>query len=70
MRSTFLIMRRELASYLRSMSGYIIAAIFLLVVGLLFNVLAMAGEKLSSEVLSQFFFDTSRNGSPPANDAP
>ncbi len=59
MRSTFLIMRRELAAYLRSMSGYIIAAIFLLVVGLLFNVLAMPGEKLSSEVLSQFFFDTS-----------
>ena len=59
MRSTFLIMRRELSAYLRSMSGYVIAAIFLLVVGLLFNVFAMAGEKLSSEVLSQFFFNTS-----------
>jgi len=59
MRSTFLIMRRELAAYLRSMSGYIIAAIFLLVVGGLFNVRAMAGEKLSSEVLSVFFNDTS-----------
>ena len=59
MKSTFLIMRRELGSYLRSMSGYVIAAIFLLVVGLLFNAMAMAGEKLSSEVLSQFFFNTS-----------
>jgi len=59
MRSTLLIMRRELGSYLRSMSGYIIAALVLLVDGLLFNALALAGEKLSSEVLSQFFFNSS-----------
>jgi ABC-2 type transport system permease protein len=59
MRSTLLIMRRELGSYLRSMSGYIIAALVLLVTGLLFNVRALPGEKLSSEVLSQFFFDAS-----------
>ena len=59
MRSTLLIMRRELGSYLRSMSGYIIAAIVLLVDGLLFNALALSGEKLSSEVLSQFFFNSS-----------
>ncbi len=59
MRSTFLIMRRELAAYLRTMSGYVIAAIFLLAVGLLFNVMAVPGEKLSSQVLSDFFFWTS-----------
>jgi ABC-2 type transport system permease protein len=59
MRATFLVMRRELASYLRSMSGYVIAAIVLLIDGLLFNALAAAGEKLSSEVLSQFFLNTS-----------
>jgi len=59
MRPTILIMRRELAAYLRSMSGYIIAAIVLLVDGLLFNALALSGEKLSSQVLSEFFFNTS-----------
>jgi len=59
MKSTLLIMRRELGAYLRSMSGYIIAAIVLLVTGLLFNALALAGEKLSSQVLSEFFFNTS-----------
>jgi ABC-2 type transport system permease protein len=59
MRPTFLIMRRELSAYLRSMSGYIIAAIVLLVDGLLFNALALSGEKLSSQVLSEFFFNTS-----------
>jgi ABC-2 type transport system permease protein len=59
MKSTLLIMRRELGAYLRSMSGYIIAALVLLVTGLLFNALALAGEKLSSQVLSEFFFNTS-----------
>jgi ABC-2 type transport system permease protein len=60
MRSTFLIMRRELSAYLRSMTGYIIAAVVLVVDGLLFNALAMGGnEKLSSEVLSQFFYFSS-----------
>jgi gliding motility-associated transport system permease protein len=59
MRSTFLIMRRELAAYLRSMSGYIIGALVLLVAGLLFNTRALTGEKLSAEVLYQFFYDTS-----------
>jgi ABC-2 type transport system permease protein len=56
MRSTFLVMRRELAAYLRSMTGYIIAAAVLIVDGVLFNALALGGaEKLSAEVLSQFF---------------
>jgi ABC-2 type transport system permease protein len=58
MKATFLIMRRELAAYLRSMTGYVIAALVLLVSGLLFNTQVLPGEKLSSEVLSQFFFWT------------
>jgi ABC-2 type transport system permease protein len=58
MRSTLQIMRRELAAYLRSMTGYIIAAATLLLAGLLFNAMCLSGEKLSAEVLSQFFFCT------------
>jgi len=57
MKATLLIMRRELAAYLRSMTGYVIAAIVLVVDGLLFNALALGvPDKLSSEVLGQFFF--------------
>ena len=57
MNATFLIMRRELGAYLRSMTGYIIAAAVLLMDGLLFNALALGGsDKMSAEVLSQFFF--------------
>jgi gliding motility-associated transport system permease protein len=60
MKSTFLIMRRELAAYLRSMTGYVIAAAVLIVDGLLFNAFALGGgEKLSSEVLSMFFYFSS-----------
>jgi ABC-2 type transport system permease protein len=60
MRSTFLIMRRELAAYLRSMTGYIIAASVLLLDGLLFNGFALGGpDKLSAEVLSLFFYFSS-----------
>jgi ABC-2 type transport system permease protein len=57
---TLLIARRELAGYLRSWSGYIILALFLFIDGLLFNVLAMGtGAKHSSEVLTEFFKNTS-----------
>ena len=60
MNATFLIARRELGAYFRTMTGCVIAAILLLVDGLLFNVLALGGpDKLSAEVLSQFFFTTS-----------
>ena len=60
MSTALLIARRELGAYLRSMTGYIIAAIVLLVDGLLFNVFAMGtGEKLSAEVVSQFFYAAS-----------
>jgi ABC-2 type transport system permease protein len=60
MTTALLITRRELGAYFRSMTGYIIAAIVLLVDGLLFNVWAMGGnEKLSAEVVSQFFYAAS-----------
>jgi ABC-2 type transport system permease protein len=60
MNATFLIARRELAAYLRSMTGYVIAAAVLIVNGLLFNAFALGGpDKLSSEVLSLFFYFSS-----------
>jgi len=60
MSATFLIARRELGTYLRSMTGYVIAAILLLVDGLLFNIFAIGGDdKLSAQVLAQFFFYSS-----------
>jgi ABC-2 type transport system permease protein len=60
MSATTLIARRELSAYLRSMTGYIIAAAVLVVDGLLFNAFALGGqEKLSSEVLSLFFYFSS-----------
>jgi ABC-2 type transport system permease protein len=60
MTATFLIMRREIGTYLRSMTGYVIAALLLLVDGLLFNIFAIGGEdKLSAAVLTQFFFYSS-----------
>jgi len=58
--AALLILRRELGTYFRSMTGYTIAAILLLVDGLLFNVFAIGGDdKLSAQVLSQFFWVTS-----------
>jgi ABC-2 type transport system permease protein len=61
MTATLLIARRELGSYLRTMSGYVIAAIVLFVDGILFNVRALGAQqdRLSSEVLSEFFFNSS-----------
>src|SRR3954470_24597108 len=60
MRATLLIARRELSAYLRSMTGYIIAAAVLIVDGLLFNAFALGGpDKLSAEVLSLFFYFSS-----------
>jgi ABC-2 type transport system permease protein len=58
--ATLLIARRELGAYLRSMTGYIIAAAVLIVDGLLFNAFALGGpDKLSAEVLSLFFYYSS-----------
>ncbi len=55
MRATSIIYRRELGAYLRSPFGWVIAAILLLVDGILFQSQAMAGELLSAEVLAKFF---------------
>jgi ABC-2 type transport system permease protein len=55
-----LVARRELAGYLRTPSGYLIAAATLLVAGLLFNTRAVGGSaKLSSQVLQDFLRDAS-----------
>jgi len=60
MRNVMLIARRELAAYLRTMSGYIIIAVMLFIDGLLFNAFAAVGPtKRSSEVLADFFTLTS-----------
>ncbi|HEY0708099.1 MAG TPA: ABC transporter permease [Polyangia bacterium] len=60
MSATWLIMRRELGAYFRSMTGYIIAAAVLVVDGILFNAFAMGGpEKRSGEVLALFFYFSS-----------
>ena len=61
MTATWLIARRELSAYLRTMSGYVIAAVVLFVDGILFNVRAMGTQqdRLSTEVLSEFFFNSS-----------
>jgi len=61
MTAVWLIARRELGAYLRTMSGYIIAAIVLFVDGILFNARALDSQhdRLSTEVLSEFFFNSS-----------
>lgn len=55
MRAISIIYRRELGAYLRSPFGWVIAAILLLVDGLLFQGFAMSGEKLSAIVLERYF---------------
>lgn len=60
MKNVWLISRRELAAYLRTMSGYIIIAVMLFIDGLLFNAFAVPGTaKKSSEILADFFTLTS-----------
>lgn len=57
MRALSLIVSRELMAYLKGSSGWIVAALILMVDGLLFNAFALgAGERLSAEVLSNFFY--------------
>jgi len=56
MSAVLLIARRELQGYLRTMTGWIIAAAVLLIDGLLFNAVAMDGQRRSAEVLSRFFY--------------
>ena len=48
---TYLIARRELVSYLMSATGWLILGVVLLAQGLLFNAVAMAGDKKSFDVL-------------------
>jgi ABC-2 type transport system permease protein len=60
MSATWLIAKRELAAYLRTMSGYIIVAIVLLIDGVLFNAFALGGpDKRSADVLRVFFYFSS-----------
>ncbi len=56
MRATSIIFRRELSAYLRSPVGWVIAALLLLVCGILFQAQALGGGKqLSADVLRKFF---------------
>jgi len=59
--AAWLIARRELGAYLRTMSGYVIAAAVLFVNGILFNAFALGSQhdRLSTEVLGQFFYFSS-----------
>lgn len=60
MRNVAIIVRRELAGYFRTPSGYLIAAATLLVQGLMFNTRALGGgQKLSAQVLQDFLRDSS-----------
>ena len=62
MRAISVIARRELAAYMHSSLGIVIAAVTLLLDGLLFYAEALgpaAGSRLSAEVLDRFFYLTS-----------
>jgi ABC-2 type transport system permease protein len=56
---TWLIARRELSAYLRTWTGYIIIAAVLVIDGILFNAVALAGEKKSAMVLHDFLWISS-----------
>jgi ABC-2 type transport system permease protein len=57
MTAVLLIARRELGGYFRSMTGYVIAGLVLLIDGLLFNAFVLSGgEMYSADVLSNFFY--------------
>lgn len=59
MRATRIIFRRELGAYLRSPFTWVIAAMLLLVEGILFQTQALTGEQLSAVVLEKFFWTSS-----------
>lgn len=60
MSAVWLITRRELGGYFRTMTGFVIAAAVLIVDGILFNAFVMgSGDKRSAEVLAQFFYISS-----------
>jgi ABC-2 type transport system permease protein len=56
MRNVWWILKRDLGSYLGSPMGYVVLAVALAFDGLLYNALALNGNKLSEEVLGEFFF--------------
>src|SRR5882672_5945833 len=56
MRATSIIYKRELGAYLRSPFAWVIAALCLLVDGILFQGFAMRGENFSAVVLEKFFY--------------
>lgn len=59
MRTISIIFRRELAAYIRSPMGYVVAALLLFVDGILFQTFALGGkEKYSADVLRMFFLYT------------
>lgn len=55
MKEVLLIANRELAAYLRAPLGYIVGAVVLFVVGILFNGWAMSATALSADILREFF---------------
>ena len=59
MPATSIIFKRELASYLRSPVGWIIAAAALLVEGILFQAWGLSRPMLSADLLRQFFYTMS-----------
>ena len=62
MRTIAVILRRELSAYFKAPLGYVVAAVVLLLSGLLFYAEALgpaAGARLSADVLSRFFFNVS-----------
>ena len=62
MRAIATILQRELSAYFKAPLGYVVAAVVLLLSGLLFYASALgpaAGARLSAEVLSRFFFNVS-----------
>lgn len=57
MRPLLLVTRRELGRYFNSIWGYIVAAVILVIDGLLFNAFALtSAPRLSFEVLRDFFY--------------
>lgn len=60
MSKVILVLKRELSAYLSTWMGYIVAAVGLLVNGLLFNSFAISSEpKFSADVLYDYFYFTS-----------
>ncbi|MDQ3369471.1 MAG: ABC transporter permease [Myxococcota bacterium] len=56
MRATSIIYRRELGAYLRSPFSWVIAALLLMITGILFQGYSLQGEQLSAIVLERFFY--------------